>query len=84
MPPEADGPVFLSGVWCHVSPATDKVCGRSQDKQFRRLKEGDMVQAGQLLAYLDDQLDRDDWAIKNARLTSSKADLEAARAGART
>jgi hypothetical protein len=23
-------------VWCHVSPATDKVCGRSQDKQFRR------------------------------------------------
>jgi hypothetical protein len=36
VPPEADGPVFLSGVWCHVSPATDKVCGRSQDKQFRR------------------------------------------------
>jgi hypothetical protein len=29
VPPEADGPVFLSGVWCHVSPATDKVCGRS-------------------------------------------------------
>jgi hypothetical protein len=29
VPPEADGPVFLSGVWCHVSPATGKVRGRS-------------------------------------------------------
>jgi len=29
VPPEADGPVFLSGVWCHGSPATGKVCGRS-------------------------------------------------------
>jgi hypothetical protein len=25
LPPEADGPVFLSGVWCHVSPAPGKV-----------------------------------------------------------
>jgi hypothetical protein len=24
LPPEADGPVFLSGVWCHVSPAPGK------------------------------------------------------------
>jgi hypothetical protein len=27
VPPEADRPVFLSGVWCHASPAADKVRG---------------------------------------------------------
>lgn len=50
----------------------------NQEQRFRRLKEGDLVKAGQLLAYLDDQLSRDDWAIKNARIASSRADLEAA------
>jgi multidrug efflux pump subunit AcrA (membrane-fusion protein) len=49
-----------------------------QEKHFRRLREGDLVQAGQLLAHLDDQLIRDDSAIKQAQLTSAKADLEAA------
>lgn len=48
------------------------------DKHFRRLNEGDAVAAGQLLGVLDDQLSRDDWGIRVARVKSSKADLEAA------
>src|SRR5262249_23373669 len=55
---------------------TARVGGK--ESQFRRLKEGDVIKAGQLLAYLDDQLSRDDWDIKNAKVTSSRADLEAA------
>jgi WD40 repeat protein len=49
-----------------------------QEKSFRRLKEGDVVKAGQLLGCLNDQLSRDDWAIKHAKVASSRADLEAA------
>jgi hypothetical protein len=30
--PEADGPVFLSGVWCHVSPAPGKVAAAFGDR----------------------------------------------------
>lgn len=50
----------------------------TEAKTLRRLREGDAVRAGQLLAYLDDRLARDEWAIKQARLIASKADLEAA------
>jgi hypothetical protein len=32
LPPEADGPVFLSGVWCHVSPAPGKVAAAFGDR----------------------------------------------------
>jgi WD40 repeat protein len=49
-----------------------------QTKRYRRLKEGDRVQAGQLLACLDDRLARDEWASKQAHVTASRADLEAA------
>src|SRR5262249_12338625 len=50
----------------------------SETKTFRRLKEDDRVEAGQLLAQLDDRMARDEWAIKTAKLTASKADLSAA------
>ena len=46
-----------------------------EDKKIRRLQEGDLVRAGQLLAQFDDRLARDDWLIKNARVTAAKADL---------
>src|SRR5205807_1450026 len=49
-----------------------------RQKRYRRLREGDTVRAGQLLACLDDELARDDWASKQARVTSSRADLDAA------
>ena len=50
-----------------------------QRKTFRRLKEGDLVEAGQLLAQLDDEQARDDWAIKDAKVAASVADLAAAK-----
>jgi hypothetical protein len=32
LPPEADGSVFLSGVWCHVSSAPGKVAAAFGDR----------------------------------------------------
>jgi WD40 repeat protein len=46
-------------------------------KTFRRLKEDDVIQAGDLLAQLDDRLARDEWAIRGGKVISSKADLAA-------
>jgi WD40 repeat protein/multidrug efflux pump subunit AcrA (membrane-fusion protein) len=50
----------------------------NQERKIRRLKEDDVVEAGQLLAQLDDRLTRDDLAIRNARVAAGKADLAAA------
>ncbi|MGE3806549.1 MAG: WD40 repeat domain-containing protein [Gemmataceae bacterium] len=47
-------------------------------KSFRRLKVGDEVKAGQLVAFIDDRITRDEWAIKKARLAAARAELEAA------
>jgi WD40 repeat protein len=48
-----------------------------EERLVRRLLEDDTVQAGQLLAQLDDRIARDDYAIKEARVIASKADLAA-------
>jgi WD40 repeat protein len=48
-------------------------------KQFRRLKEGDKVCAGQLLARIDDRLPVADERIKVAKLEAAKADHIAAQ-----
>jgi WD40 repeat protein len=48
-----------------------------EERLIRRLLEDDTVQAGQLLAQLDDRIQRDDYAIKEARVIASKADLAA-------
>lgn len=48
-----------------------------EKKRYRRLREGDTVKAGQLLAQLDDSLARDDCAIKHARVVAAEADLVA-------
>jgi WD40 repeat protein len=45
-----------------------------QGKRFRRLREGDRVEANQLLAVVDDTLPRADLAIKIAKLAAAKAD----------
>lgn len=84
-----DVPSQRDGVLLHVAteveagqdlPADQLITVRigNQTRQLRRLKEGDEVKAGQLLGILDDQLSRDDWAIKQARVVSGRADLEAA------
>jgi WD40 repeat protein len=46
--------------------------------QFRRLKEGDRVEANQLVAMVDETLARADYAIKAAKLKSAEADDKAA------
>jgi WD40 repeat protein len=47
-------------------------------RQFRRLKEGDRVEAGQLLARVDDTLPVADEAIKVAKLAAAEAESKAA------
>jgi RNA polymerase sigma factor (sigma-70 family) len=47
-------------------------------KQYRRLRVGDRVEAGQLLARVDDRLAREEVAIKNAKLEATEADRRAA------
>lgn len=51
-----------------------------EEKRYRRLKEGDKVEKGQLLARLDDQQARDETAIKKARIAIAEAELAAALA----
>jgi hypothetical protein len=46
-------------------------------KKYRRLKKGDTVEEGQLLAQLDDDLARGDVAIQAAKLASAEADQTA-------
>ena len=46
-----------------------------QGKKFRRLKKGDAVQAGQLLAVLDDRHARAELAIRQAKIREAEADL---------
>jgi WD40 repeat protein len=45
---------------------------KPQLKRYRRLREGDSVEAGQLLAVLDDRLARADWAIKQGKAVVSQ------------
>jgi RNA polymerase sigma factor (sigma-70 family) len=45
----------------------------------QRLRKGDKVQVGQVLAKLDDRLARADLLIKEAKVLAAKADLEATR-----
>jgi WD40 repeat protein len=49
-----------------------------QERKYRRLKEGDAVEAGQLLGLLDDRMARDDWAIKKSQIAMNEAGLAAA------
>ena len=49
-----------------------------QERRYRRLREGDEVRAGQLLALVDDRLARDELAIKRERVAIAEAELFAA------
>jgi WD40 repeat protein len=48
-----------------------------ETKKFRRLREGDVVDRGQLMAMLDDRLARDDHEIKKAKEKAAWADYNA-------
>jgi RNA polymerase sigma factor (sigma-70 family) len=54
---------------------TIKVGG--EEKKYRRLREGDRVEEGQLLARLDDMLARDEVTSKKAAVDAAKAEWEA-------
>lgn len=48
-------------------------------KKYRRLREGDTVKEGQLLARLDDAAARDDLEIKQAKVGAAEAELSTSR-----
>ncbi|MCI0461681.1 MAG: sigma-70 family RNA polymerase sigma factor [Gemmataceae bacterium] len=82
LPSRVDG--ILLAVGTEV-PSADKakpgvfaVRGGDEVRWFRRLVEGDLVQEGQVLARLDDNLPRKDLEIKRARLRAAEADHAAA------
>ena len=47
------------------------------EKKYRRLREGDRIEEGEVLAQLDDRLARNDLAVQRAKLSAAGADLEA-------
>src|SRR5262249_46508808 len=49
-----------------------------QRKIYRELREGDQVEPGQLMAILDERVDRGEHEIKKAAVKAAKADSEAA------
>lgn len=46
-------------------------------KRYRKLREGDVVKAGQLLARLDDRIARSEVGIRTGKLASARAELTA-------
>lgn len=82
VPSQRDGVILFIGT--DVKPGEtippDRVVTDQQGKVIpgiRRLKEDDVVQAGQLLARLDDRVARDEWAIKKGKVVMAEADLSA-------
>jgi WD40 repeat protein len=53
-----------------------KIAGKA--RRIRMLKEGDVIQAGQLLAQMDDRLPRADLRIRKARWLAAQADFASA------
>lgn len=54
---------------------TQKADGK--EMKIRQLREGDVVEAGQIIAQLDDSVQQDDLAIKIGRVKAAEADLQA-------
>jgi len=54
-----------------------KIRMEGKEVRYRKLREGDKVEEGQLLARLDDEMARNDLAIAAAKIEASKADLRA-------
>jgi WD40 repeat protein len=82
VPSQRDGVLVFLGTEIHND---DAVLGRDivevkmgdKTRKFLRLKEGDHVQRDQLVALVDDTLARADEAIKEAKLSSAKAEKDA-------
>jgi RNA polymerase sigma factor (sigma-70 family) len=52
--------------------------GNGDKKKYRRHREGDRVEEGELLAKLDDRLALNELAVQKAKLTAAQAEYEAA------
>lgn len=61
------------------APADRVIFHRAGEKEIkiRQLREGDLVQAGQIIAQLNDSVQQDDLAIKIGRVKAAEADLQA-------
>jgi RNA polymerase sigma factor (sigma-70 family) len=82
VPSQRDGVLLVIGTEIKPGdkvPPDQVVTVKIGDEQvkYRRLREGDMVEEGQLLARVDDALARDEAASKRAAVDAAKADWEA-------
>jgi multidrug efflux pump subunit AcrA (membrane-fusion protein) len=81
VPSQVDG--VLLGIFTPFT-SNDKVAARDVivvgKQKYRRLREGDKVKEGQLLARVNDALARDDVAIAEAKVTAAEAELKATTA----
>jgi RNA polymerase sigma factor (sigma-70 family) len=81
VPSQVDG--LLVGIFTEIAPK-DKAAPKDVivvgKQKYRRLREGDQVKAGQLLARIDDALALDDVTIAEARLAGVEADLNTSAA----
>jgi WD40 repeat protein len=83
VPAQRDGVIKFIGTEIREGEAVPAeleipVLVNGEKKRYRKLKEDDYVEAGQLLAVLDDRLARDDEAIKNGKIRAAEADYIAA------
>ena len=83
VPSQSEGVIRVIGTEVDASDshsAGEGVLVRVGDatRVLRRLKEDDVIRAGQLLACLDDRLSRDEFEIKKSRLSASQAELNSA------
>jgi WD40 repeat protein len=83
VPSQRDGVLLFVGT--EIKPgervAPDRlivVKNGDQERKYRLLKEGDPVDAGQLIAMLDDRLPRDELAIKKGQVVLAEVDLASA------
>jgi multidrug efflux pump subunit AcrA (membrane-fusion protein) len=63
-----------------ASGPTFKVRVGKEEREYRRLRVGDKVEEGQMLAQLDNRLARNEVALKKAALTAAEAEFKSADA----
>ncbi len=80
VPSEVEG--RLLGIFTEIKPG-DKVADKDVivvgEQKYRRLREGDTVKTGQLLARVNDALARDDVDIAEAKIVAAEADMLTSR-----
>jgi multidrug efflux pump subunit AcrA (membrane-fusion protein) len=85
VPSPQDGILFVVGTEAKQGAPgpTFKVRVGEEVREYRRLRVGDKVGEGQMLAQLDDRLARNEVVLKKARLTAAEAESKSAEAMAK-